>query len=588
MSTNLELARLFDRMAAVLDLAGENPFKIGAYQKASRVLETLTQDVATMADVKQLTQIPGIGAKLAEKIVEYVHTGKVAEIERAVAGVPPGVIELLGVPGLGPKSVATLWQKGGVTSIEQLKQKLATGELENLPRMGKKMLEKVTKAMEFAQAGATRVRIIDAMPVAEYFLNQMRLVKGVARIDCAGSLRRGRETVADVDLVVGCRNPDQEAELIGKAFRSLAGVEEVLAAGPTKSSVRAGRGLQVDLRVVRDDRYGAALLYFSGSKEHNVALRERAIKRKLTLNEYGLWRTGEEAAGPGLEPVAAATEQQIYKALGLQHIPPELREDRGEIAAAEKGALPRLIELSDIQAELHAHTVASDGGWTVPELAAATKSRGFHTVAVTDHSASQAIANGLDAKRLEKHMEAVRRYNESVEGITILAGAEVDILADGRLDYPDSLLAELDIVVASPHAPLRQDSAAATRRLLKAIENPYVHIIGHPTGRMVLRREGLTPEMDQLIAAAAATGTALEINANPYRLDLRDTHARAAVEAGVMLAIDTDAHGPIDLEMLRYGVLTARRAWVEPRHVINCMSASELHIWLKKKRSRMA
>ena len=578
MSANIKLARLFDRMAAALDLAGENPFKVNAYHKASRVLESLHEDVARIADVKQLTAIPGIGAKLAEKIVEYVRTGKVEEIDKALAGIPPGVFELLGIPGLGPKSVATLWKKGGVTSVEQLKAKLASGELENLPRMGKKMLEKVTGALKFAESGGARVRIIDALPIADYFVMQMKGVPGVTRVEYTGSLRRGRETVADVDLLAACRDPAGEAERIGQAFRSLPGVEEVLAAGPTKSSVRAGRGLQVDLRVVADDRYGAALMYFTGSKEHNVALRERAIKRGMTLNEYGLWRAGDEP--DTAKPIAAGTEPQLYEALGLAYIAPELREERGEIAAAESGRLPRLIEVFHIKAELHAHTTASDGGWTVPELAAAAKSRGFHTVAITDHSASQAIANGLSIERLEKHAEAVRRYNETVEGITILAGAEVDILADGRLDYPDSVLAQLDIVVASPHAPLRQDPADATRRLIRAIENPYVHIIGHPTGRMVLRREGLDPDMASVIKAAAETGTAMEINANPYRLDLRDTHARAAVEAGVMLAIDTDAHGPIDLEMLRFGILTARRAWVEPRHVINCMSAEQLKNWL--------
>jgi DNA polymerase (family X) len=593
-------------MADVLDVTGANPFKVGAYQRAARALEEMTDDVSRVADLDHLTEIQGIGKRLAEKIVEFVRTGRVEEIEQALARVPPGVLELMSIPGLGPKSVAVLWQKGGVESLEDLKKKLATGELEKLPRMGARTLEKIGKSLAFAESSGHRVRLGDALPMAELIVQALRKLKQVARADYAGSVRRGVETIGDVDVVCGCRDVGRDGPTIAAAFKSLPMVQEVIASGATKVSVRTAQGMQVDLRIVEDDHYGAALLYFTGSKAHNIALRERAIKKGLRLNEYGLWsaqdfdeagmaqRVGEEVPSRGRDfrktgrpPVAGATEQDIYEALKLMWMPPELREDRGEIQVSELEKIPELLQVADIKAELHAHTVASDGHWTIEELAAAARERGFHTVAVTDHSASQAIANGLDTRRLEMHIKAIRAANDKVHGITILAGTEVDILPDGKLDYADSLLAELDIVIASPHMGLTHDPERATKRLLAAIENPYVHIIGHPTGRMILRREGLSPDMSRVIKAAADTGTALEINANSYRLDLRDTHARAAIEAGVLLAINTDAHGPADLDQLRFGVLTARRAWVQPRHVVNCMTAGQLQKWLKAKRNRL-
>ena len=405
----------------------------------------------------------------------------------------------------------------------------------------------------------------------------------VKKIDYAGSLRRGRETIGDIDILVAASKKD--AATIAEAFVSLDGVGDIIIQGPTKSSIRTADGLQVDLRVVEPSAYGAALMYFTGSKEHNVKLRERAQQRGMTLNEY---RLEDKDTG---KAVASKTEEDVYQALDLNWIPPEMREDRGEIALAECKAatrgrgLPTLIERRDIKAELHAHTTASDGRWSIRELAEAAAARGFHTVAVTDHSKGQVQANGLDEARLEKHIEAVREAAaEMKDTITILAGSEVDILVDGRMDYPDSLLAELDIVVASPHASLAQEPEKATKRLLKAIENPYVTILGHPTGRLVLRREGLHPDMDALIAAAAERGIAMEINANRYRLDLRDTHAHAAIEAGVKLAINTDAHGPADLDELRYGVLTARRAGAAKGDVVNGMSKTALKKWIASTR----
>jgi DNA polymerase (family 10) len=584
MSINAELAGKFDAMATALELLGENRFRALAYQKAARVLGEMTVDVGELAkEPAKLLEIEGVGRDLAGQIVEYVNTGGIQKLDDLLAQIPEGVLTLVRVPGIGPKTAAMLWKSGKVESVDDLKRCLASGELEGLPRMGAKTIEKIRKAVEFAEAGGGRQRIGEAMAVAEAVMGMMRGQAGVKRMEYAGSLRRGAETVGDIDLVVGCDDPEREAGAIVERFTHLPLVAEVLAAGMSKSSIRTAGGVQVDLRVVRDDRFGAALMYFTGSKAHNVALRQRAMDMGMKLNEYGLWREGEES-----EPIAAGTEEAIYGAMKLPLIEPELREDHGELAAALDHRLPVLIKLSDIRAELHSHTTASDGVWSIEELARFAQSRGMETIAVTDHSVSQYQARGLDADRLIAHIAAIHAARKAVKGVTILAGSEVDILPDGSLDYPDELLAELDIVVASPHAALTQDPATATRRLLRAIEHPYVNIIGHPTGRLVLRRPGLAPDIPALCRAAAQTGTALEINANFHRLDLRDSHARTAIEAGVKLAIDTDAHGPTDMDHLIFGIATARRAWATAADVINCLTTAEIRAFVKAKRDRLA
>lgn len=575
-STNAQLAATFQRMADVMEIQGANRFKVIAFQKAARVLDDLAKDVATLPR-DELKSIEGIGKGTADRIGEFLDTGKIADHDEMVAAIPGGLFKLLDIPGMGAKTVALLWHEGGVTDLASLQAGIDSGELEKLKGLGKKKLENIAKNIAFAESAAQRTRLGEAMPIAEHIVAALREVKGVKKIDYAGSLRRGRETIGDIDILVGAAKKD--AEKIAEAFVSLDLVDDIIIQGPTKSSIRTANGLQVDLRVVEPAAYGAALMYFTGSKEHNVKLRERAQQRGMTLNEY---RLEDKDSG---RAVASKTEEDVYAALDLKWIAPEMREDRGEIMLAEKDNLPRLIELSDIKAELHAHTTASDGRWSIRELARAAAERGFHTVAITDHSKGQVQANGLDDARLEKHIEAVREAAaEMKDTIAILAGSEVDILVDGRMDYPDSLLKELDVVVASPHASLAQDPDKATKRLLRAIENPYVTIMGHPTGRLVLRREGLHPDMDALIAAAAERGIAMEINANHYRLDLRDTHARAAIEAGVKLAINTDAHGPADLDELRYGVLTARRAGAIKSNVVNCMSKTTLKKWIASTR----
>ncbi|MHC5023965.1 MAG: DNA polymerase/3'-5' exonuclease PolX, partial [Planctomycetota bacterium] len=480
---------------------------------------------------------------------------------------------------LGPKTVKLLWEKAGVTDVPSLVKAMDAGELEKLPRMGAKTIQNIRESLEFVAKAGDRSRLGQALPVAEAIVASLEKIKGTKQVAYAGSLRRGRETIGDIDILASSTQP----KVLSKSFREMQGVTKVLAAGETKSSVRLEAGIQVDLRVVDDATFGAALLYFTGSKQHNVVLRERAIKMGFRLNEYGLFPDDDEPEPPqqrGVKPVARKTEAQIYQKLDLPLIPPELREDRGEIGAT----LPTLLELDDIKAELHAHTIASDGKMTIEELAQAAKARGFHTVAVTDHSKSSIQANGLDERHLRAHIEAIREADATVKGITILAGSEVDILGDGHLDYDDDLLAELDIVVASPHVALRQDPKKATKRLLKAIAHPLVHILGHPTGRLINTREGLHPDIEALVAAAIEHDTALEINASFMRLDLRDVHVKAAADAGALIAINTDAHAPEHLEFLRYGVLTARRGWLTKASCVNAWTKPKLAKWLQAKR----
>ncbi len=579
-AANQELAALFDEMAAVLELTGANPFRITSYARAARVLRDLTTDVADIGDAATLKAIEGIGEGTAGKIVEYLGTGRVKAHDDLLKTIPRGLLEVMEIPGLGPKTVKMLWAQGGVTDLESLKQKIATGELETLPRMGAKTIANIRESIAFAARAGDRMRLGEALPLAEGIVEQLRGVDGVQQVEYAGSLRRGRETIGDIDVIAATSRP----EALREAFTTLPGVTKVLAAGSTKCSVRLQPGIQVDLRVIDEGCFGAALLYFTGSKPHNVILRERAIARGMRLNEYGLFPAkGDDDTPPqqrGVAPVAAATEQAVYVRLDLPWIPPELREDRGELDAA----LPELIEVGDIRSDLHCHTVASDGRMTIDQLAEAAKTRGYHTVAVTDHSQSSAQAGGLSPDRLREHLEAVREADGRIAGISVLAGSEVDVHADGSLDYDDDLLAQLDVIVVSPHASLRQEPKVATKRLLAAIRHPLVHVLGHPTGRMINRREGLHPDITALVEAAAEHDTALELNANPMRLDLRDVQVRAAVKAGALIAVNTDAHRPEHFDYLRYGVMTARRGWLTAPRCINTWGKSKLARWLKAKR----
>jgi DNA polymerase (family 10) len=624
MASNGALAKLLDEMAKMLEVLGEDSFRASAHARASRAVDGLAQ-AATGMDRAALLAVDGVGPKMADKILEYARTGGIAEHAALRARVPAGLLEVLEIPGLGPKTVHAMWSQLGVTDVASLSRAIEDGSLRTLPRMGEKAVEKIRAGVAMLATAQKRLRLGQATPIAEALVARVLSHASVARAQAAGSLRRGKETVGDIDILIALKpGKERDAPGVMEFFRATPGVARVLAAGDSKSSVMVslnldearwedgsaaggagggrGRTIQVDARVVAASSFGAALQYFTGSKEHNVALRGIAQRRGLTLNEWGLFKDEEwdahQARAKGATdvegriasglPTALAGEDEagIYAALGIACPPPELRENRGELSMGP-GQGPTLIEVGDIKSELHAHTTASDGDLSIEELAREAARRGFHTIAVTDHSQSSTIANGLRPDRLRRHIDAVRGAHERLHkelGITILAGSEVDILADGGLDYDDELLALLDVVVASPHAALAQEASVATARLLRAIRHPLVHILGHPTGRLIDRRAGLSPEMGELFAAAKEHGVALEVNAHWMRLDLRDVHVAEAARAGCLVAIDCDVHQREDYDNLRYGVSTARRGWLSREQCVNAWAAGKLHAWLRGKR----
>jgi DNA polymerase (family X) len=588
MGMNKDLATCFATIGSMLELTGADPFRVSAHQRAARVIDAHPKDLCALAleDPDALEAIPGIGKKSAAKILEFAQHNSIAELEDLEKQIPPGVLDVLRVPGLGPKTTRLLWQELNVTSHDDLQKVIDDESILDLPRMGKKTVENIRKSLEFLKKSGDRMPLGIAHPIALTIIEHLRAVAGSSNIQFAGSLRRGCETIGDIDIIAA--GTDHEA--LHQSFRTMEGVTQVLVAGDTKSSVRlsmtdtTGREqtLQADLRTLPEEQFGAGLHYFTGSKEHNVRLRERALQMGMTLNEYGLYPNDDDETPPqsrGIKPIAARTEADIYAALKLPVIPAEIREDRGELSLSPDEPI-RLIELDDIKAELHAHTTASDGKLSIIELASHAHSRGFHTIAVTDHSKSQSVANGLSNERLQDHIKAIHDAAESTKDIRILAGSEVDILPQGNLDYADELLEQLDIVVASPHWALQQNPAKATKRLLRAIEHPRVRIIGHPTGRMIGKREGLTPDLDVLFAAAKEHHVALEINAHWRRLDLRDIHVQAAVEAGVLIAINCDVHTTQNFDNLQFGIMTARRGWLTPEQCVNTWSPARLHAWL--------
>jgi DNA polymerase (family 10) len=599
--TNADIAAALEQIARLSDLLGEDTFRGVAHSRAARAIEASADDFVAMAKATdasaQLTAVKGIGPALAKKIIELATTGKIAELDKMQAQVPPGLLPLSNIQGLGPKTIRTFWQEAGVTDAASLKKALDDGTIEKLPRMSARTVEKLKAAIAVASETGSRIPLGQASAVARRIIDRLGKVKGVQKIEAAGSLRRGKETVGDIDMVVATTDPAAVTE----AFRTMPDVRQVLSGGEHRSSVRvgvklssrwddgpesvespSGPSIQVDLRACPPAQFGSMMCYFSGSKEHVVTTRQMALERGWTLNEWGLFPNDKHPTPPqdrGVKPLASKTEEEIYARLGLPWIPPELRENTTEFTLKET---PRLIEIGDIKAELHAHTKASDGSMTILQLAKLAKARGYHTIAVTDHSQSSALAGGLKPDRLREHIKAIRAAQQEIDGITILAGSEVDIKPNGTLDYDDELLAELDIVVASPHASLSQDSAAATERMVKAASHPLVRILGHPTGRLVLRRRGIEPDMPAVIAAARANNVALEINAHWHRLDLRDTHVKMAIDAGCLISINCDTHHESDLDNLQYGIATARRGWVTPERCINTWPAAKLRKWLKR------
>lgn len=573
---NTELANIFDSIVHLMEILGEDPFRVNSYRKAAVVLGELNDSVEDIAAAGKLLDIPGVGKSIAAKIEQYLKTGKIEFHQELLAKVPPKLPTLLGVPGLGPKTVAKLWKEANITSLDELCQALEKEpqRLTGMAGMGEKKIQQLAASLAFVASAGGRILLGTAEALAKSLLETIYACPGVQQTQFAGSLRRGKETIGDIDLL--CQADAEDAPKIIAAFAKSPSVRRVLAQGDTKGSVVLDQDVQADLRVVPKESYGAALAYFTGSKEHNIRLRELAQKHKWKLNEYGLM--------DGPKRVAGADEAGIYKALGMEFVPPELREDHGEIEAALENKLPTLLEAGDIRGDFHMHTTASDGSCTIDEMIAACRERGYKYLCISDHSQSQRIANGLDARRLKAHVEAIHDAAARHKDILVLAGCEVDILKDGSLDFPDEVLAMLDFVIASPHAALKQGRDEATPRLIAAIRNPYVHCIGHPSGRLIGERPGMEIDIEAICREAAAHDVALEINAHHMRLDLRDIHVRAAVNAGAKLCINSDAHRPAELDMMRYGVITARRGWATKAGTLNAMTAAQLKKWMEKKR----
>ncbi len=565
MTRNREIAQRFALIADLLEIKGESVFRINAYRRAARAIEGLSEDVAAVAARGGLTEIPHIGKTLAEKIVEFLAAGTMRAYEELAASLPPGLATLMLVPEVGPKTALLLHEHLGISTLDELEAAASAGRVQELPRMGPKTEEAILRGIAMVRRQAGRQPLGFALPVAQELVERLRAVPGVKQISAAGSIRRMKETVGDLDILVTSRAPTWVMD----AFIGAPEVGEVLAQGSTRSSVVLGNGLRADLRVVEPAAYGAALQYFTGSKEHNVALRERAVRAGLKLNEYGVWRLGDGRR------VAGRTEPEVYRALGLPWIPPELREDQGEIEAAEAGRLPRLIEVEDIRGEVHAHTDWSDGTDSVEEIAAAARALGYEYVCITDHSQSLKVARGVPAADLRGHIRHVRSLSDRL-GIAVLIGTECDISADGGLDYPDDLLADLDLVIASVHTRFGMSREAMTARMVRAMENERVDILGHPTGRLLGSRDPYEVDIEAVVDGAVRTGTALEINAAPERLDLKDTDVRLARERGARLAIGTDAHSVAQLRYMPLGVGTARRGWAEARDVINTLPLASL------------
>ena len=575
---NQQLRDIFEQMADVMEILGEDRFRVNTYRKVARVISDCPKDVATLAAEGKLQELPGVGKSSAVKINEFVHAGAIKAHRELLARIPPGLLDMLRISGFGPKGVAAVWKHLKVETLADLQRVIEDKSLEGLPGFGAKKAEGIARGIQFIESAGHRILLAHALALSDLIVGQLQNCKGLQEIELAGSLRRGCETVGDIDILVQAK----DGEEIIETFTKLPGVQRVLGAGETKASIQFAEPelcsdvVQVDLRIVPVESFGAAWQYFTGSKYHNVKLRAIAGAKKYKLNEYGLFRGDKQIAGE--------TEAEIYQKLGLQYIAPTLREDRGEIELSQQNQLPAIVELKDIQGDLHMHSPASDGLSELEELVQTARQLGYTYIAISDHSKSSVIANGLDVKRLQASIKKVRKLNESLKNFTVLISSEVDILLDGSLDYPDEVLAELDFVVASVHSGLKGSKERSTTRLLKAMENPYVNCIGHPTGRMIHVREPMELDMDAIVKQAAGTGTAMEVSASPLRLDLNDIHCRQAIEAGVKLVINTDAHDIHGLGQMRYGVATAQRGWASKADVLNAQPVGAIRKWVKQKR----
>jgi DNA polymerase (family 10) len=569
------LIAALEECALLMELRGDNPFHCRAIEQGARILEGLEGTPADWIESGRLEGMRGIGRGLIDRVRQWAAEGRIDDLDQLRAEIPAGLLDIHRIPGLGPKKIKQLWKERAIDSVEMLEAAARSGALEGLAGFGKKSIEKILDGIEQRKKYAARHHIDVAEAAARRLLDRLGALAGVDRIECAGSLRRRRETVKDLDLIVTSRAPEE----VMKAFVEDPAVERVVAHGPTKSSVLLEGGIPVDLRVVAPDQFAAALMYFTGSKEHNTALRGRARRMGLKLNEYGLYPEDGDA------PLPAGDEAAIYKRLGLVCIPPELREDRGEIDAAEKEALPRLIEPDDLRGALHAHSTWSDGKNTIEEMAEACRRRGWRYLGLCDHSQSAAYAGGLRPDALERQSEAIDKLNARLRDFRVFKGIESDILADGRLDYTDAELQKLDLVVASVHSQFNLSREDQTDRICRALEHPATTILGHPTGRLLLRREPFAVDLERVLETAACRGVVIEINANPWRLDLEWTWIRRAKQMGCQFSIGPDAHTTAGLEDVRFGIGIARKGWLEAGDVINTMDPDTLARWLAERRS---
>ena len=574
---NLDMARIFDEIADIFEVKGENPFKIRAYRRAARTIETLTQDLKVIAErggINELKKIPGVGEGIAKKILEIAETGDCKKHIELKQEVPSGVLELLAIPRVGPKTIAKVHDELGICSIADLEEAARSHKLKKLPGLGAKVEENILKGIAQYRSYKGRVLLSEALPRAESIVTELKKLDAVAKITIAGSLRRMRETIGDIDILVVSKRPRD----IMNAFTSLDGVEDIVAKGDTKSSILL-RGISVDLRVVAEASFGAAAHYFTGSKHHNIRIRELGMKQGLKINEYGIFR--------GDERIGGEDEADVFASVGLAYIPPELREDRGEIEAAKANRIPELVAANDIKGDLHVHTNWSDGKNSIEEMALTAISSGYEYIAVADHSPAVGIAGGMNEDKITKREVEIEKVNKRFEddGIkfSVLSASEVDIKSDFSMDFPDDVLKSLDVVVGAIHTKFTQDRETMTTRLVTAMENPNVDIIAHPTGRLLGKRDPYEVDMEQLMESAKATGTIMELNSFPGRLDLNDVHCKMAKDYGVLIAISTDAHDAMQMrDVIKYGVATARRGWLEPKDVVNTRGLEDLRALLKR------
>ena len=573
---NREIARIFSDIADILEIKKDNVFKIRAYRRAALNLESLNRDLAELSH-KELLEIPGVGADLAARIAEYLQTGAVALHDQLKQEIPAGVFALLAIPDLGPKTAKSIYDALQVTSIDELEQAAREHRLIGIRGIKQKTEENILKGIAAVKRGRERQPLGRMLPAALDLVDDLKKRAPVERIEVAGSIRRRRDSIKDIDIVA--TSPDPAAVM--EAFVNLTQVYDVPMRGPTRASVIIRDGVQVDLRVVEPESYGAALAYLTGSKAHNVRLREMAQKRGLKINEYGIFREEDN------QRLGGENEEDVYRLLDLPFVPPVLREDRGEIEAALAGKLPQLITLPEIRGDLHVHTKWSDGAHSIADVAQAARQRGLSYLAVTDHSRALGVARGLTIERLLEQGEEIRALNLEQKDFTVLHGTEMDILADGSLDYPDEILKKLDIVVASIHSGFNDSKEVMTARIVAAMRNPWVSIIAHPTGRLIGEREGYQLDMEQVLQVARETGTALEINSYPMRLDLEDKYVRRAKELGVSLAINTDTHVKLQFDSLSYGISVAQRGWLERGDVLNALEPAELLKRLAVKRKKL-